>query len=65
MSSTGASTPKRLDNRLPGNRVEVCRREVVKVEESRKPEKNQVYQESLETVYDRLKEREVGSTEEE
>ena len=48
-----------------GNRVEVCKREVVKVEELRKPEKKLVYQERLETAYDRVKEREVGDSEEE
>ena len=48
-----------------GNRIEVCRREVVKVEELKKPEKKREYQERLKTVYDRVKEREVGNVEDE
>ena len=48
-----------------GNRKEECRREVVKVDELKKPEKKQEYQERLETVYNRVKEQEVGELEEE
>ena len=45
--------------------MKVCRREVVKLEELKKLEKKQVYQERLETRYNRAKEREVGDPEEE
>ena len=48
-----------------GNRIEGCRREIVKVDELKKPEKKQEYQERLEAAYDRVKEREVGELEEE
>ena len=48
-----------------GNRVVGCRREVVKVEELRKPEKKQEYQDKLKKAYDRVKEREAGELEEE
>ena len=40
-----------------GNRVVGCRREVVKVEELKKPEKKQEYQDKLKEAYDRVKER--------
>ena len=43
-----------------GNRVVGCRREVVKVEELRKPEKKQEYQDRLKETYDRVNEREAG-----
>ena len=43
-----------------GNRVVVCRREVVKVEELKKTEKKQEYQDKLKEAYDRVKEREAG-----
>ena len=42
-----------------------CRREVVKVEELKKPEKKQEYQDKLKEAYDRVKEREAGELEEE
>ena len=42
-----------------GNRVVGCRREVVKVEELKKQEKKQEYQDKLREVYDRVKEREA------
>ena len=42
-----------------------CRREVVKVEELKKPEKKQEYQEKLKVVYDGVKRRAVGEVEEE
>ena len=42
-----------------------CRREVVKVEELKKTEKTQAYQDKLEEAYDGVKEREVGELEEE
>ena len=42
-----------------GNRVVGCRREVVKVEELKKPEKKQEYQDKLKEAYDRVKEREA------
>ena len=48
-----------------GNRVVGCRREVVKVEELKKTEKKQEYQDKLKEAYDRVKEREVGELEEE
>ena len=48
-----------------GNRVVGCRREVVKVEELKKPEKKQEYQDKLKEAYDRGKEREAGELEEE
>ena len=37
-----------------------CRREVVKVEELKKKQKKQEYQDKLKEAYDRVKEREVG-----
>ena len=48
-----------------GNRVIGCRREEVKVEELRKPEKKQEYQDRLKEIYDRVKDREAGELEEE
>ena len=48
-----------------GNRVVGCRREIVKVEELKKTEKKQEYQDQLKEVYDRVKEREAGELEEE
>ena len=48
-----------------GNRVVGCRREVVKVEELKKTEKKQEYQDKLKETYDGVKEREVGELEEE
>ena len=42
-----------------GNRVVGCRREVVKVEELKKSEKKQEYQDKLKEAYDRVKEREA------
>ena len=48
-----------------GNRVVGCRREVVKVEELKKPEKKQEYQDKLKEAYDWVKEREAGELEEE
>ena len=48
-----------------GNRIEGSRREIVKVDELKKPEKKREYQERLEAAYDRVKEREVGELEEE
>ena len=48
-----------------GNRIDGFRREVVKVEELRKPERKREYQERLTVTYDRVKEREVGNVEEE
>ena len=48
-----------------GNRVVGCRREVVKVEELKKSEKKQEYQDKLKEAYDRVKEREAGELEEE
>ena len=48
-----------------GNRVVGCRREVVKVEDLKKPEKRQEYQDRLKGTYDRVKEREAGELEEE
>ena len=48
-----------------GNRVRGCRREVVKVEELKKPEKKREYQERLKAAYDRVKGREIGELEEE
>ena len=41
-----------------GNRVVGCRGEVVKVEELKKPEKKQEYQDRLKETYDSVKERE-------
>ena len=38
-----------------GNRVVGCRREIVKVEELKKPEKKQEYQDKLKEAYDRVK----------
>ena len=37
-----------------------CRKEVVKVEELKKPEKKQEYQDMFKETYDEVKEREVG-----
>ena len=37
-----------------------CRREVVKVEELKKPEKKQEYRDKLKETYDRVKEREAA-----
>ena len=48
-----------------GNTVVGCRREVVKVEELKKTEKKQEYQDKLKEAYDRVKEREAGELEEE
>ena len=48
-----------------GNRIEACRREVLKVEELKKPEKRREYQERLKADYDRVKEGDIGSVEEE
>ena len=48
-----------------GNRVVGCRREVVKVEELKKTEKKQEYQDKLKETYDGVKEREDGELEEE
>ena len=48
-----------------GNRVVGCRREVVKVEELKKTEKKQEYQDKLKGTYDGVKEREDGELEEE
>ena len=48
-----------------GNRVVGCRREVVKVEELKKIEKKQEYQDKLKEAYDRVKEREARELEEE
>ena len=48
-----------------GNRVVGCRREVVKVEELKIPEKKQEYQDKLKEAYDWVKEREAGELEEE
>ena len=48
-----------------GNRLVGCRREVVKVEELKKPEKKQEYQDKLKEAYDRVKEGEAGESEEE
>ena len=48
-----------------GNRVVGCRREVVKVEELKKTEKKQEYQDKLKEAYDRVKEGEAGELEEE
>ena len=42
-----------------------CRREVVKVEELKKTEKKQEYQDKLKETYDRVKEREAGELKEE
>ena len=42
-----------------------CKREVVKVEELKKPEKKQEYQDRLKETYDRVKEREAGELEDE
>ena len=44
-----------------GNRVVGCRREVVKVEELKKPEKKQEYQDKLKEVYDRGKREKLES----
>ena len=48
-----------------GNRVVGCRREVVKVEELKKTEKKQEYQDKLKETYDGMKKREAGELEEE
>merc|ERR1711915_612287 len=48
-----------------GNKVGGCRREEVKVEELKKPEKKREYQERLKVAYDVVKERVVGEVEEE
>ena len=48
-----------------GNRVVGSRREVVKVEELKKSEKKQEYQDKLKEAYDRGKEREAGELEKE
>ena len=48
-----------------GNRVVGCRREVVKVEELKNPEKKQEHQDKLKETYDRVKEREGGELGEE
>ena len=48
-----------------GNRVVGCRREVLKVEELKKAEKKQEYQDRLKETYDGVKEREAGELEEE
>ena len=48
-----------------GNRVVGCGREVVKVEELKKTEKKQEYQDKLKEAYDRVKEGEAGELEEE
>ena len=48
-----------------GNRSERCRREVVKVDELKKPEKKREYQERVKVAYNRIKGREVGELEEE
>ena len=48
-----------------GNRVVGCRREVVKVEELKKTEEKQEYQDKLKGTYDGVKEREVGELKEE
>ena len=48
-----------------GNRIGGCRREIVKVEELKQPEKKQQYQERLGVVYNGVKEREAGEVEEE
>ena len=48
-----------------GNRVVGCRREVVKVEELKKTEKKQEYQDKLKEAYDRVKEGEAGELEQE
>ena len=48
-----------------GNRIGGCRREEIKVEELKKPEKKQEYQERLNVVYERVKGRAVGEVEEE
>ena len=42
-----------------------CKREVVKAEELKKPEKKQEYQDKLKEAYDRVKEGEAGEIEEE
>ena len=47
-----------------GSRVGGCRREVVRVEELRKQEKRQEYQDRLKVAYDRVKESVVGELEE-
>ena len=48
-----------------GNRVVGCRREVVMVEELKKTEKKQEYQDTLKETYDGMKEREDGELGEE
>ena len=48
-----------------GNRVVGCRREAVKVEELKKTEKKQEYQDKLKEAYDKVKEGEAGELEEE
>ena len=47
------------------SRVAGCKREVVRVEELRKPEKKQEYQEKVKAAYERVKERVAGDVEEE
>ena len=47
-----------------GNRVVGCRREVVKVEELKKPEEKQECQDKLKETYDSVKEREAGELKE-
>ena len=47
------------------SRVARCKREVVRVEELRKPEKKQEYQRRVEAAYERVKERVAGDVEEE
>ena len=47
------------------NRVVGCRKEVVKVEELKKTERKQEYQDKLKETYERVKEREAGELEEE
>ena len=51
---------KEWNKRLVG-----CKREEVKVEELKKPEKREEYQERLKRTYDRVKENVVGELEEE
>ena len=48
-----------------GNRMGGYRREEMKLEELKKLEKKQEYQDGLKAAYDRVKEREVGELEEE
>ena len=46
-------------------RVARCRREVVRIEELRKPEKRREYQEKVSVAYDRVKVGAIGELEEE